>query len=74
MKRDKRFDLVNELSKAVMDKTVYEHTLGTGDDDTGAFKMNASGPKVSKEEQKKQKQKEEQEILEKLYAQRKSGR
>ena len=73
MKRDKRFDLVNELSKAVMDKTVYEHTLGTGDD-AGAFKMNANGPKTSEAEQKKQQQKEEQEILEKLYAQRKTGR
>ena len=74
MKRDKRFDLVNELSKAVMDKTVYEHTLGTGEDDTGSFKMNTNRSKGSKEEKKKQQQKKEQEILEKLYAQRKSGR
>ena len=73
MKRDKRFDLVNELSKAVMDKTVYEHTLGTGDD-ASSFKMNTNSQKLSKEEHKKQQQKEEQEILEKLYAQRKSGR
>lgn len=80
MKREKRFELVNELSKAVTDQTVYDHTLGKERleylANTNTLKINEEQRKKIKEEseQKIEKQETEEEIFARIYAQRKSGK
>ena len=75
MKRDDKFQLVNELSKAVTDKTVYEHALGTErlefHANTNTLKINGNVGLQQEEKQVDEKQLEE-EIFAKLYQQRKS--
>ncbi|MBQ3601359.1 MAG: hypothetical protein II992_09205 [Lachnospiraceae bacterium] len=75
MKRDDKFQLVNELSKAVTDKTVYEHALGTErleyHANTNTLKINGSVG-IEKEEKKVDEKQVEEEIFAKLYEQRKS--
>ncbi len=74
MKREEKFGLINELSKAVTDKTVYEHELH---DDRVEYLANTRTLKINKNidlskiEDKKEVQAEtEEELFAKIYAQR----
>lgn len=77
MKRDKRFNLVNELSMAVTDKTVFEHELG---DERLEYLANTNTLKVNEQtsfnlnnsNQIEKKAETEEEIFAKIYAQRKT--
>lgn len=68
MKRDEKFHLVNELSKAVTDKTVYEHLLQHNSGTEESKKM--TDKQLSRENLAKQ----EQELFDKIYQQRKNGK
>lgn len=78
MKRDERFHLVNELSKAVTDKTVYEHELGNDRleylANTNTLKVKGKNLKMTEQSKPQKKQETEEEVLAKLYAQRKAGK
>lgn len=74
MKREKKFGLINELSKAVTDKTVYEHELH---DDRVEYLANTRTLKINKNidlsklDEKKEVQAEtEEELFAKIYEQR----
>lgn len=75
MKRDKKFDLVNELSVALTEKTVFEHELGGG---RSEFQANTNTLKVNEQATLNQnannhsEKNTEEEIFAKLYAQRKT--
>ena len=77
MKRDDKFQLVNELSKAVTDKTVYEHALGIErieyQANTKNIKVNHD-VKIKENTTKDTNLQTEEEIFAKLYAQKKSER
>lgn len=73
MKREEKFQLVNELSKAVTDKTVYEHVLehgtGRGEQHQGTS-LDSKNTKLNQEHLDKQ----EEELFAKIYQQRKNDK
>lgn len=77
MKRDKKFNLVNELSVAITEKTVFEHELG---DERLEYLANTNTLKVNGEtalnlnnnSQTEKNSETEEEIFAKIYAQRKT--
>lgn len=77
MKRDRKFNLVNELSMAVTDKTVFEHELG---DERLEYLANTNTLKVHEQtsfnlndnSQTEKNKETEEEIFAKIYAQRKT--
>lgn len=77
MKRDEKFNLINELSVAVTDKTVYEHELK--DDrveylaNTKALKINGALDLKRADEGKVLEEESEEEIFARIYAERKSS-
>lgn len=78
MKRDEKFNLVNELSMAVTDKTVFEHELGNGRIEyvanTNTLKVNEQTDFTPDDNNQPEKNTEtEEEIFAKIYAQRKTN-
>lgn len=74
MKREEKFGLINELSKAVTDKTVYEHELH---DDRVEYLANTRTLRINKDvdlskadEEKEVQTETEEEIFARIYAQR----
>jgi len=74
LKREEKFGLINELSKAVTDKTVYEHELH--DDrveylaNTRTLKINKNVDLSSADEAKEVQTETEEELFARIYAQR----
>lgn len=77
MKRDEKFNLINELSVAVTDKTVFDHELGN---DRLEYLANTNTLKINKQQQIKdlnsdsveKLQETEEELFARIYQQRKS--
>lgn len=74
MKREEKFGLINELSKAVTDKTVYEHELR---DDRVEYLANTRTLKINKnvdlsktDDTKEVQAETEEELFARIYAQR----
>lgn len=74
LKREEKFGLINELSKAVTDKTVYEHELH---DDRVEYLANTRTLKINKDvelsrtdEPKEIQTETEEELFARIYAQR----
>lgn len=74
LKREEKLGLINELSKAVTDKTVYEHELH---DDRVEYLANTRTLKINKNvdlsqvnETKEIETETEEELFAKIYAQR----
>lgn len=74
MKREEKLGLINELSKAVTDKTVYEHELH--DDrveylaNTRTLKINKNVDLTQTNETKVLPEETEEELFARIYAQR----
>ena len=77
MERDEKFGLINELSKAVTDKTVYEHELSKGRVEylanTRTLKINKNVA-FSQEEAKEIQHETEEELFARIYEQRKKDK
>ena len=77
MERDEKFGLINELSKAVTDKTVYEHELSKGRVEylanTRTLKINKNVAFPQEAETKEIQHETEEEIFARIYEQRKKG-
>ncbi|MDE7425544.1 MAG: hypothetical protein K2N51_17935 [Lachnospiraceae bacterium] len=78
MKRDEKFNLINELSMAVTDKTVFEHELGDGRIEyvanTNTLKVNEQAAlDLNANNQTEKKAETEEEIFARIYAQRKTN-
>lgn len=78
MKRDEKFNLINELSMAVTDKTVFEHELGDGRIEyvanTNTLKVNEQAAlNLNAKNQPEKKAETEEEIFARIYAQRKTN-
>ena len=75
MEREKKFGLVNELSKAVTDKTVYEHELSKGRVEyvanTRTLKINKDVAFSQETEAKEIEHETEEELFARIYEQRK---
>lgn len=74
MKREEKFGLINELSKAVTDKTVYEHELH---DDRVEYLANTRTLKINKnvdlsktDDTREVQAETEEELFARIYAQR----
>lgn len=78
MKRDDKFKLVDELSKAVTDKSVYEHKLGKNRVEyianTNALKINGMMKEQKLNDKIDLKQETEEEVFARIYAERKKGK
>lgn len=78
MKRDEKFNLINELSMAVTDKTVYDHELK--DDrveylaNTNTLKINGALDIHKDEKNKLPEEESEEEIFARIYAERKASK
>lgn len=76
MKRDEKFKLVNELSMAVSDQTVYDQVLEKSRVEylanTNALKINGALD-LKKNEPEKLKDESEEELFARIYEQRKKG-
>ncbi|MBD5090114.1 MAG: hypothetical protein HDT30_15130 [Clostridiales bacterium] len=78
MKRDEKFNLINELSMAVTNKTVFEHELGDGRIEyvanTNTLKVNEQAAlDLNANNQTEKKAETEEEIFARIYAQRKTN-
>lgn len=78
MKRDEKFNLINELSVAVTDKTVFEHELGDERIEyvanTNTLKVNEqTGSDLNVNNQPEKKAETEEDIFARIYAQRKTN-
>lgn len=78
MKRDEKFDLVNELSMAVTDQTVYDKVLKKDRVEylanTNTLKINGQLKEDKLEQVQKIEEETEEELFARIYAQRKAER
>lgn len=78
MKRDEKFDLVNELSMAVTDQTVYDKVLKKDRVEylanTNTLKINGQLKEDKPEQVQKIEEESEEELFARIYAQRKAER
>ena len=78
MKRDEKFELINELSMAVTEQTVYDKVLNKGRVEylanTNTLKINKHYKEPEQEKTIKHEEVTEEELFARIYAQRKSER
>lgn len=76
VEREKKFGLINELSKAVTDKTVYEHELSKGRVEyvanTRTLKINKDVAFSQETETQEIEHETEEELFARIYEQRKN--